>query len=113
VTPRPTTQRPRRIEIQRNTPTQSTSGQTVDNWQTIYRPWALQIKTLGGREYFSAQQTKGESDLEITTRYIAAGVTRTDRIKLGSAVLDINDVSDIDEQHQYHRFICKQGTPRS
>ena len=71
------------VTIQRNTPTQGSSGEEIDVWADLSNAWAF-IRASGGDENIKS--------LKIDIRY--TDVTHTDRIVFGTRIFDIVTVFD-------------------
>lgn len=60
----------RRIELQRNYPTQAADGSRVDDYRTITVVWG-ELLELRGKEYLAAREAKSETTAKIRIRYRA------------------------------------------
>lgn len=59
----------RRIDLQRNTPTQSGSGAEVENWSNLAAAYAAQQRPLRGEERNTAPQWVASQQVEFTVRW--------------------------------------------
>lgn len=57
-----------RIELQTNTPVQTTDGSNVDDWTTVAKVWAEFLESRG-REYLAAQEAHSELSAKFIIRY--------------------------------------------
>ena len=71
------------VTIERNTPTQGTSGEEIDSWAVLGSAWVY-IRAASGEEAISTHQ--------IRMRF--RDIVHTDRILFGSRVFDIVTVLD-------------------
>jgi len=97
-----------RIEIQKNTPTRGTTGQSVEGWALWLYRWAS-IEALSGRELFAAQQFQSESTIRIRLRYDALidGIDMRDyRFVYNSKNYDIQNVINTFEGNREMVFMC-------
>lgn len=75
------------IELQRNTPTRSTTGQEVDSWETYASVYAS-VKMLRGASYYAAEQTANETVMELFIHY-RTDVSAADRVVLGGVTYEM------------------------
>ena len=71
------------VTIQRNNPTQGSSGEEIDNWITHVNAW-VNLRETGGEENIKALQMRMRYD----------DVLHTDRVLFRSRVFDIVSVLD-------------------
>lgn len=82
----------RRIEIQRATEVQDSFGQVTQTWVLHATVWA-NFLPAGGAESFTADQRSSRSGAVFTIRYLA-GITPRMRVKMGSEIWEIEEVSE-------------------
>lgn len=83
------------------------SGFPVESWQDIKSAWAM-IKTLQGREYFSAAAVQAENTTRFVIRY-TQGIDNKMRIKYGDRLFEIvaPPIND-DEKYNTLTIIAKE-----
>lgn len=88
-----------RVELQRNTPTRNAHGEEIDFWATFATRHAS-VKSLHGRERFSARQLVADADVRIRMRYDTsiADLTPKDRIVWGARIFDIMSAFSVDNR---------------
>lgn len=97
------------VEIQANTPVQNSLGESVDAWATVWKRWA-KIKSISYRDRLVGQQANAEGTHEITFRCDRqiVGTTTRHRIKFGTRLFVIRDVTNIDERNVALVIIAKE-----
>ncbi|HUH38762.1 MAG TPA: phage head closure protein, partial [Spongiibacteraceae bacterium] len=76
-----------RLSLQRNHPTQDSTGDLIDDWREYGKAWAA-IEPLSARDLISAQAGQSKVVARIVIRH-RTGILSTDRIVHGSAVYKI------------------------
>ena len=78
----------RRVDIQRNTPTRSPSGELTESWADIASNIPASVSPLAGDERFSQPQTVATDQVEFRIRYFGtvAALTPLDRVVYPSSV---------------------------
>lgn len=85
----------RRLEIQRKTVTQSSSGEPVETWATLATVWAQKLPDRG-QERHATRQLVGSAVMMFRTRYRAdLALTVQDRLVFDGKTWDIHDVREI------------------
>lgn len=83
----------RRIELQKNSPTQNTAGEEVDNWTELYTVWA-EVIPVRGSERYASQQDAAVIEEKFRIRYLS-DITPKNRILYNSRIYDIKGVLEI------------------
>ena len=92
----------KKIEIQRLYETSDSIGNMLKEWRTVFIPWA-EIKTSGGKEYFSAAQVNSEDDYIFKIRFsrnIAEKLSSELRIFYKNQAFDITHIEDTNDTHR-------------
>jgi len=76
-------------------------------WSDVATVWA-DVRPLGGRELFLAQQAESKVEAEIEIRY-RAGVVAAMRAKHGAVIYNIEAVIDPEERHIRMVLRCSRG----
>lgn len=99
-----------RITIETFTESQNAYGEPIKTWSTYATRWA-EIRTLKGREFWTAQQTVSESPVEFRIRHdsVTAGVTSEMRIVWDGKNYDILDPQDVDGRGKDIIIMAKAG----
>jgi SPP1 family predicted phage head-tail adaptor len=95
-----------RVELKSLSQNQNNFGETQDTWTTYTTVWA-RIEPLRGRELMLAQQANSEVTIRVTIRYNSS-VTTKDRVVIGSRVLEIVAVINLDERNIKQELLCKE-----
>ena len=82
------------VTIERNTPTQGSSGEEIDSWATLANTWCF-IRAMSGDESIVTHK--------ISMRY--RDLVHTDRIVFGSRIFDI--ISVIDSRGQGRELVLE------
>ena len=87
------------VELQRNAPTRNAMGEVLDSWTTFATRHAS-VKSLHGRERFSARQLVADADVRIRMRYdtTICDLTPKDRVVWGSRVFDIMSAFSVENR---------------
>jgi SPP1 family predicted phage head-tail adaptor len=97
-----------RIEIQDNqSSTQDAHGNPVADWRTVLRCWAA-VSPASGGEAMVANQVNGKLPIKITMRPIYAVTTRN-RVRVGTRLLDVNSVVDVDSAGRVLELVCTEA----
>lgn len=80
--------------VDKNTPTRSASGETVDAWTTHLASWWFDLAQVGGGETFRSRQVHADANHVASGRYVT-GVTAQMRLVLGSRTFDILRVDNV------------------
>ncbi len=83
----------RRIVIEVNTPTRSTSGEEVDSWATFATVWAA-VVPIRGKEFFDAAAVQSEIDTKFRIRW-RDDLTTKMRISYDGNIYDIHSIVEI------------------
>lgn len=75
------------LQLQRNTPTQSATGQPVASFAT-YATVMAEIRALNPGAYYAAQQIANTVDVEVAIHY-RTDVTAADRAIMGGVTYDL------------------------
>ena len=92
----------KKIEIQCYDESQDALGNVIQDWHTLFRPWA-EITTSTAKEYYEAAQVNSENDLVFKVRYssVLAGKLSSElRIVYNGLIYDIKRIEDTNEQHR-------------
>jgi SPP1 family predicted phage head-tail adaptor len=92
--------------IQRRVPGQDESGQPLEVWATLRDEW-VSLLPVTGREYFAASGERADITHKVAAPY-GSGALPADRILVGSRVLEIRSVIDIDERHRDLQLMCTE-----
>lgn len=95
-----------RVAIQSYTATRDATGGEVETWATVATLWA-QVRATGGGERYINQQIVAQVTHTVSLRY-TAGITPKMRVLIGSRVLDIQQVQNVDERNIETRLLCKE-----
>lgn len=83
----------RRIVIEQNTPTRSSSGAEKAAWTTLATVWA-KVMEQRGREFFGSQTVVGEAKAVFRIRH-RSDVTRAMRISYNGEIWDIHSIDEL------------------
>lgn len=100
----------KKIEIQCCTEADDDIGNDMQNWKTLFRPWA-EVNCTGGREYYAAAQVNSENDMIFKIRYsriLADKLTSELRIVYNGIVYNIKHIDDFMEQHREYVIRAQQ-----
>jgi len=79
----------KRVRIEQNTPTQSTSGEMIDAW-SVYRVVYAALAPVSGGERFQGHQVHADANIAMTCRYPAApDLTPAMRVLYNGRTFDI------------------------
>ena len=95
-----------RVAIQIATETRDDQGGFAEQWATLRTRWA-KVEPLQGRELLAAQQIEARVTHRVTLRYFA-GLTPGHRFLVGTRVLAIVNVLDLEEYHVVHQCLCME-----
>jgi SPP1 family predicted phage head-tail adaptor len=72
----------RKIDIQRQTASQSPSGEPIESWTDIVKSWSASVRPLRGDERYSVPQEVASEQIQFEVRYstVLADLTPKDRI---------------------------------
>lgn len=96
----------RRIDIQKNVPTQDAAGQPIASWTSLGRVWASR-QPLSARELLQAEQIVGTGAESYRIRYLSTVTTRC-RIEDDDVYLDINGILNVDGRNRELILLCKR-----
>lgn len=91
----------KKIEIQCYTEAQDDIGNDVQEWTTLFTPWADIVEDGNGRKYYEAAQINSESDVIFKIRYtslLEGKLTSELRIKYKDALYDIKYIGGLSEK---------------
>ncbi len=95
------------IEVQQNKgSTRDSFGQSVDDWQTVYKCWA-EILPSGGREALIDGQYRADTSFKLRIRY-HAGITVDFRIKMNGRYLSISGIVNPKERNEHLELACRE-----
>lgn len=100
-----------RVRLERltpNSPQQYGTGEPDSSWVLVDTVWA-DIRPLGGRELFLAQQSLSRVDSEIEIRYRADAVATNMRAVHGSTIYNIEAVINPQERNVRLILRCSSG----
>lgn len=100
----------KKIEIQAMLETTDEIGQKIQEWKTIFHPWAS-VNGTGGREYYKAAQVNSENDMIFRIRYskkIADYLTSEMRIVYNNKIYNVKHIEDFNERHMELVFRTEQ-----
>jgi SPP1 family predicted phage head-tail adaptor len=95
-----------RVVVQSATRTTDAGGGFATTWADGASLWA-KVEPLEGSELLRAQQLQARVTHRVTIRY-RRGLTAASRLRLGARVLDIQQVIDVDERHQFTELLCEE-----
>jgi SPP1 family predicted phage head-tail adaptor len=95
-----------RIIIQNYVETENDKADVIKNWSDYKTVWAM-IKTIQGREYFSAATTQNENTVRFVIRY-TEGIHPNMRIVFKSRIFKIESVINDDELNKTLTIIGKE-----
>jgi len=100
----------RRVAIDRNYPTQDSSGDPVSDWQPLATVWAA-IAPQNGREGDLDRDIRAEVDTVIRVRYspLTAALTAVDRLRYRDRIYNIVSAVDVDTRHVEMLIEAKSG----
>jgi SPP1 family predicted phage head-tail adaptor len=81
-------------------------GQYREEWVQDVSVWCM-IKTVQGREYFTAAASQSEKTYRFVIRY-RSGINSTMRIKYNGRIFDIDSVINDDELNKTLTIIAKE-----
>lgn len=100
----------RRVVIQQKvagSPQQLATGEPDEAWATVCTVWARVTPNLGS-ERFVADQIKSAVDARVSIRY-RAGIEAGMRVVMGSQILNIDAVVDVQQAHVELLLLCTTG----
>lgn len=95
------------VAIQQNTPTRSSSGESIDSWSDFAASWWCELATVSGGETFRSKQVHAQADTLAIGRYVS-GVTPQMRVTYGSRTFDILLVDDVEQRHRELRLHLRE-----
>lgn len=95
-----------RVELKSLSQSQNEFGEPVDTWSTFATVWAS-VEPLRGRELLLAQQANSEVTIRVRVRYNSS-IDPTDRVVIGSRILEILSVIDSEERNWQQELLCKE-----
>ena len=95
-----------RVTIQATSGAEDDRGGTAAGWTALVTVWA-NVAPMSGNEAFAAFKQNPEVTSVVTIRY-RTGVTPANRIVVGSRVLDITSVIDVEERRHWLQLGCKE-----
>ncbi|WP_275760834.1 phage head closure protein [Ralstonia pseudosolanacearum] len=107
----------RRIELQRRVPGRLPSGQPIEEWETVARPWARPLgKTgreviTGGREVVAAGRETSIRELSLRIRY-RRDVTAAWRVIYCGQVADIQAVLPDEVRREHVDLVVTLGASK-
>lgn len=106
----PTTRRPRRIDIQRDTGGQSlTDGTDSPRWVTFMSAWTVDWRTISGREILMGDQPRADVTDVVRIRWRSdATPTPGNQMVWNGKAFDINAVLDVNGQKQFWDLSVKE-----
>lgn len=97
-----------RVTVEAVTQTVAANGETVDSWATFAVRWAgVEPVDTSGRQYGQAAAIQADVTHRVEMRYLA-GVTPKHRIKIGTRVLEIASVANVEERERMTVLMCKE-----
>ena len=81
-------------------------GPSTQTWKRVATVWA-DVRSLSGREYFSAQQVQSEVTTQIWLRHLD-GIKPTMRVKFGKRLFEILSVLNTQERNISLQLMCKE-----
>lgn len=96
-----------RIFFQRAVTADDGYGGKPVTWVNCGEAWA-RIEPFTGREFFYAHQIQAEVTHRVTTRF-REDVTADMRISAGGRILEIESIVDLNEDHQFLEFFCREA----
>ncbi len=88
-----------RVVLQTVTRTSDGQGGSTETWADTLTVWAS-VEPLKGWEKMQAMQLQTPVTHKVTTRYTAAATTAR-RLKLGTRVMDVKEVINLNEAHAF------------
>lgn len=95
-----------RVVVQSATRTPDEGGGYATAWEDGASLWA-KVEPLEGSELLRAQQLQARVSHRVTIRY-RRGLTAAQRLRLGSRVLEVHQVVDVDERHEFMELLCEE-----
>ncbi|ESR22795.1 putative head-tail adaptor [Lutibaculum baratangense AMV1] len=85
------------------------SGGTTASWNLVTTLWA-RVEPLSAVERLTAERLEAAVTHRVTIRH-RAGVTHRMRFVLGTRVLEIRGIRDLEERHRYLELTCEEVSP--
>jgi SPP1 family predicted phage head-tail adaptor len=95
-----------RVTLQSLTETPDSYGQRIQTWTTVGTYWAY-LKAISGAEMVNGQQIKANVTHFVQMRYVGS-VTPSMRILLGTRVINLVWVNNIDERNRTYEFQAQE-----
>jgi len=92
------------VEIQNSTSTPDDQGGQLKTWSTVEKVWAF-VEPMSSREKYFVSQLEVWATHTVTMRY-TANVTSHSRIILGSRILSVISIANIQERNREIQLIC-------
>lgn len=108
------------VSIERRLEARDEFGQPLEgpvDWENVVPPVWADVRPTAGRERMTGMQTAGEVSHTVAVHYqalldVAPEVASAWRIRIGSRVLQVLHVRDLDWRHQWLVFECAEGGRR-
>lgn len=94
------------MTLQEPVTAQNGYGERTTTWSTVATVWAS-VEPLRGREFFDAERVQSEISHRVRMRY-RSGMSSKLRVLLGSRVLQIEVVIDVEERHRELQLMCRE-----
>ena len=98
----------RRIELQRRQVGRTPSGQPIDEWVEVARPWA-QVLTQNGKEFIAGDRETAERRVSLRIRY-RTDVTAAWRVIYGGQACDIHAGLPDERRREHVDLVVSVGT---
>ena len=95
-----------RIVLQQAVRTADGGGGAAETWSTVAELWAA-IRPVSGDERVAADALSGQLTHEVWVRH-RAGVTPAMRFLIGSRILDIRAVIDVEARGRRLKCLCRE-----
>lgn len=95
--------------IQRVVKLSDGQGGWTETWQDV-ATLPAKVEPVQGGEYWQGMRLQEHITHRATVRYYA-GLDATMRAKLGSRVLNVRSVLDLEERHRWHVLMLEEGVP--
>lgn len=100
----------RRIALQRRQGGRTPSGQPIDEWVEVAKPWA-QVLTQNGKEFIAADRETAERRVSLRIRY-RTDVTPAWRVIYGGQPCDIHAVLPDERRREHVDLVVSVGTSK-